>query len=182
MNQTNQLQTPQTIETDNYIYEVKGMVLPFNRYDSDNTDNMFYYYKKQTPKQTITVRHYPKSPTMVDIYTDPKYHDAETDEEVDMDIPENAGWGNDGDGEEEEDDEEDEEPTDLLKKLTNYLTSLPSSVPNYLSPVNLLVPTIATEDENPVKMPRRLTKKNRQRWGGRRHTKHAHRVHPKYSY
>lgn len=147
-----------------YIYEMEGIVLPFNKYDRD-MDNTFYYYKRQTPKQQVVIKHEPNMPTEIDIYEDPRYHDIDTDEEIDMDDEEafghvdnanNDGYGNGhrhGSG----------HGPDLLSKLTSYLESIPTIFP-------ALIPSV----------PRRLTKKQRRRPG--RHTKHANKARPKSSY
>jgi hypothetical protein len=161
-----------------YIYEMEGVVLPFNKYDNDadgtSLNNMFYYYKQQTPKRSIMIKSLPNMPTEVDIYEDPKYHDIDTDEELDMDDDDvdtdigrgsghghvyNRGTTNDN--------------NDLLNKLTTYLASIPS-IPNI--PINSANP-ITSLLSTPSK---RLTKKRRRSHG--RHTKHANKARPKSSY
>jgi hypothetical protein len=149
---------------ENYIYEVEGFSLPFDKYENDS-NNIFYYYKRQTPKQTITVKHAPNSPTEVDIYDDPKYHDVDTDEEIDMDYYENDGET--GKGSNEHSDNED----DLLNRLTKYLATIPSVV-------NIPRMNIAVTEERP----KRLTKKQRVKHLDRRKTKHANRALPKSFY
>jgi hypothetical protein len=143
-----------------YIYEMEGIVLPFNKYDRD-MDNTFYYYKRQTPKQQVVIKHEPNMPTEIDIYEDPRYHDIDTDEEIDMDDEEAFGHvdnaNNDGDG------HGSGHGPDLLSKLTSYLESIPTIFP-------ALIPSV----------PRRLTKKQRRRPG--RHTKHANKARPRSSY
>ena len=143
-----------------YIYEMEGVVLPFNKYDRD-MDNTFYYYKRQTPKQQVVIKHEPNMPTEIDIYEDPRYHDIDTDEEIDMDDEEAFGHvdnaNNDGDG------HGSGHGPDLLSKLTSYLESIPTIFP-------ALIPSV----------PRRLTKKQRRRPG--RHTKHANKARPRSSY
>lgn len=152
--------TTQHIE--NYIYEMEGIVLPFNKYDVDN-NNMFYYYKQQTPKRSIAVSHEPNKPTLVDIYEDPRYHDIDTDDELDMD-DENVNL--------EVDVDNDDNNSDLLSKLKTYLANIPKSPTEHVSEISTIPTTTST--------PKRLTKKNKRRQG--KHTKHANRVRPKSSY
>jgi hypothetical protein len=144
---------------ENYIYEAEGFSLPFDKYEKDS-DNIFYYYKKQTPKQTITVRHSPNSPTEIDIYNDPKYHDVDTDEEIDMDYYMEGESNETGKGRNEEDKDGED---DILNKLTKYLATIPS---------------IGISSDGRSK---RLTKKKRAHLD-RRKTKHANRVLPRSSY
>ena len=114
---------------------------------------------KKTPKQTITVKHNPNSPTEVDIYNDPAYHDVDTDEEIDMDYYEE---------ENQEPSMEPEDDNDLLNTLTKYLATIPS--------IAIGVPT------QPTILPKRLTKRRRHPVGKGRHTKHANRAPPRHSY
>lgn len=136
---------------ENYIYEVEGVALPTD----DSYDNMFYYYKRQTPKQTITIKHNQNIPTEVDIYNDSDYHDIDTDEELDMDYYEDT---NPEPSAETNDD-------DILNKLTKYLATIPISA--------IGGPTI---------LPKRLTKSRRQLVKKGRHTKRANRALPKNFY
>lgn len=187
--------------TENYIYEVEGVSLPFNRYENDS-DNIFYYYKRQTPKQTITVQHTPNHPTEIDIYNDPRYHDIDTDEEIDMDYYED----NDEDENVDADSAEDVkgkgqgqgqgqgQEDDLLGKLTKYLATIPTFVAPIPridilnSPFSATPPPTQPPTPPPPPPPeksKRLTKKNRHRPHSRehiRHTKHANRALPKSFY
>lgn len=96
-----------------YIYENEEMILPLYANQSGiDSENIFYYYKQQTPKKTIEIRHNPHSSSVIDIYNNPEYHDVDTDEELDMDYS-NA-----------EEEEEDDDPNDLLRTLTKYLESI----------------------------------------------------------
>ncbi len=138
---------------------MEGVSIPFDKYNK-NSDNMVYYYKRQTPNQTITINHIPNFPTEVDIYNDPRYHDVDTDEEIDMDYYEEPGEGS----------KKNEDEDDLLNKLTKYLSTIPSSV-------NVPTIDIFTEER-----PKRLTKKKRIQHRDKRKTKHANKVLAKSSY
>ncbi len=141
---------------------MEGVSIPFDKYKKDS-DNMVYYYKRQTPNQTITIKHIPNFPTEVDIYNDPRYHDVDTDEEIDMDYYEETGEGSNKN-------EEDED--DLLNKLTKYLSTIPTMV-------NVPIPVMNVFTEE---VPKRLTKKKRLQHIDKRKTKHANRALPRSSY
>lgn len=142
--------------SDNYIYETEEMIMPFNKYRNENgmdTENMFYYYKQQTPKQTIEIKHNPNSPSVIDIYNNPDYHDVDTDTELDMDA---EYVTSDGQGEEDD--------NDLLNTLTKYLATIQTTSTEYYN----------TETKRPIV----FTKKYRKGIGNHRITR-ANRVRPK---
>ncbi len=134
----------------NYIYEMEGVVLPFNKYDridDVNSNNLSYYYKRQT--------HTPNVSTEIDIYEDSRYHDIDTDDELDMDAPNLVEYTA-------------RDETDLLSNLKKYLATMTIPANSEASPSSLSA------------IPRRLTKKHRRQTG--RHTKHANRARPKSFY
>lgn len=139
-----------------YIYEEAGMNLL-------TPDNMFYYYKRQTPKQTIEIKKTPDSPAIVDIYNNSKYEYIDSDEDIDMDAIDIA--------------EDVIDHNDLLTKLTKLHSSITTPIqtptPN---PFPGLIPEMS-------EVSKRLTPRTKKNSKGRnRRTKHANRALPKYSY
>jgi hypothetical protein len=143
-----------------YIYEeAESMYL-------QDPDNSFYYYKRQTPKQTIEITKRPHKDAIVDIYNDPKYYNVDTDSEIDMDDLDEYPY-NDNDA---------TDANDLLTKLRSHLSTI-STTSSILPPPLIVVPSV----EKP-KQSVKITKKNRKGKGKSRYTKHAYKAPAKNSY
>jgi hypothetical protein len=159
-----------------YIYEIKEMSFP----KDVDSENMFYYYKRETPKKTIEITHNPNEPAVIDIYNNPEYHDVDTDEEIDMDSEDNTIFSSSNETASGTETPEDGS-TDLLSNLTRYLESLNTVVEPAVTRVPLPVSGMFIGGGSVgEKMPRRLTRKMAK--GHNKRSTRANKAHPKRSY